>query len=102
ARLLDAALLTSNALDAARDSGVSAVFEMFQLATDLGASRRVPINSELPGEVMFSSAGLPDRAVAVPELLQPISENPRVKQIAGKIRTPTDQGQPVPKMKAFN
>ncbi len=102
ARLLDSALLTSNALDAARDSVESAIFEMFQLATDLEASPRVPINSELPGEVMFSSAGLPARAVAVPELLQPISENPRVKQIAGKIRTPTDQGQPVPKMKAFN
>jgi 2-oxoisovalerate dehydrogenase E1 component len=38
-----------------------------------------------------------------PELLQPLADNPRVQQIRGKIRTPaTRDGQPVPKMKAFN
>src|SRR5882724_4711354 len=105
-RVLDAGILSANALDAARDAVESAIFEMFRLAIDLDASPRVGADSELPGEVMFSSGvGLPARAgvgSATPELLQPVAENPRVKQIAGKVRTPTDQGQPVPKMKAFN
>src|SRR5205814_2051883 len=93
ARVLDAGLLSANALDAARDAVESAIFEMFQLAIDLEASPRVGPDSELPGEVMFSDAG---RAAytSKPELLQPVAENPRVKQIAGKIRRPTDQGQP--------
>src|SRR5204863_1832485 len=105
ARVLDAGLLSANALDAARDAVESAIFEMFQLAIDLEASPRVGPDSELPGEVMFSNAGLlacSSGSSAKPELLQSPSDNPRVKQIAGKIRTPTDQGQPVPKMKAFN
>src|SRR5207249_7685688 len=30
------------------------------------------------------------------------SSNPRLQQIRGKIRTPTHEGKPVPKMKAYN
>src|SRR3954447_1888567 len=55
-RLLDAGILTANALDAARDAVESAIFEMFRLAIDLEASPRVGPDSELPGEVMFSAA----------------------------------------------
>src|SRR5205807_8144887 len=37
-----------------------------------------------------------------PEFLQPLDQNPRVQQIRGKIRTPTHEAKPVPKMKAYN
>ena len=37
-----------------------------------------------------------------PEFLRPLAENSRVQQIRAKIRTPTHEGKPVPKMKAYN
>ncbi len=40
--------------------------------------------------------------IAPPEFLQDLTENARVQQIRGKIRTPTFEGKTVPKMKAYN
>ena len=51
---------------------------------------------------MFSNRRVDRFDVREPEFLQPLADNPRVQQIRGKIRTPTDHGQPVPKMKAYN
>jgi 2-oxoisovalerate dehydrogenase E1 component len=102
AKLLDAGVLTASEMDAAREAVESAIFEMFQLSVDLTESPRVPADSELPGEVMFSSGKGRRVSTAKPELLQQVADNARVQQIAGKIRTPTQDGQPVPKMKAYN
>ena len=74
----------------------AAIFDMFQLAVDLEASPRVGADSELVGEVMFSNRRVEKFDDRAPEFLQDLAENPRVQQIRGKIRTPTDGGKPVP------
>jgi 2-oxoisovalerate dehydrogenase E1 component len=75
---------------------------MFRMATDLGISPRVAADSELVGEVMFSNRKVEKFDDRKPEFLQDLAQNPRVQQIRGKIRTPTFEGKPVPKMKAYN
>ena len=73
---------------------------MFQRAIDLEVSPRVNAGSELVGSVMFTNQRVEKFDSREPELLDDLARNPRVQQIRGKIRTPTDAGKPVPKMKA--
>src|SRR3954453_1810426 len=101
-KLLDAGAVTEDALDSARVWIEAALFDMLQLAVDLEASPRVSVGSELVGEVMFTNRRVEKFDDRAPEFLQSLEENPRVQQIRGKIRTPTDGGKPVPKMKAYN
>ena len=101
-KLLDHNVVTEDALDSARVCVEAAIFDMFQLAADLEASPRVTAGSELVGSVMFSNQRVEKFDNRAPEFLQDLAENARVQQIRGKIRTPTDQGKPVPKMKAYN
>jgi 2-oxoisovalerate dehydrogenase E1 component len=75
---------------------------MFKLAVDLEVSPRIPLTSDLIDRVMFSGERVEKFDDRAPEVLQPLEENPRVKQIRTKIRTPTFEGKPVPKMKAYN
>ena len=51
---------------------------------------------------MFSNRRVEKFDTREPEFVQPVAGNPRVQQIQGKIRTPTHEGKPVPKMKAYN
>jgi 2-oxoisovalerate dehydrogenase E1 component len=101
-RLVDSGVFTEDALDQDRKATESVVFEMFQLAADLEASPRVAMDSELIGTVMFSNRQVEKFDHRPPELLGDLASNPRVQQIRAKIRTPLDNGKPVPKMKAFN
>jgi 2-oxoisovalerate dehydrogenase E1 component len=101
-RLLENRIITEDALEIAKASVEATIFEMFQLAVDLEASPRVAGDSELVGSVMFSNQRVEKFDDRAPEFLQDLTQNPRVQQIKGKIRTPTDQGSPVPKMKAYN
>src|SRR4051812_4752768 len=101
-RLLDAGIVSSTALEDAKAEVEAVAFEMFQLAIDPVASPRVGMDSELPAQVMFSGPRVIPKSDHAPELLQSVADNPRVQQIAAKIRTPTHEGQPVPKMKAYN
>ncbi len=101
-RLTDSGHFTESALEETRRVTADAVFEMFKLAVDLEASPRIGFDSDLIDKVMFSNQKVEKFDDRAPELLQPLSENPRVKQIQGKIRTPLFEGKPVPKMKAFN
>ena len=101
-KLVDNGVASEAMLDAARASVEAAVFEMFQLAIDPHDSPRVGPDSELVGEVMFSNRRVEKFDDAPAELLHDVAENPRVQQIRGKIRTPTFEGKPVPKMKAYN
>ena len=94
--------ITADALDAARASIEATIFDMFQLAIDLKASPRVPVDSDLVGSVMFSNRRVEKFDSRPPEFLHDLADNPRVQQIRGKIRTPTHEGKPVPKMKAYN
>ncbi len=93
---------SEDSLDAARASVEATVFEMFRLAIDLEVSPRVGSSSELVGEVMFSNQRVEKFDDRAPELTQDLAENARVQQIRGKIRTPTQEGKAVPKMKAYN
>jgi len=101
-RLIDAHVLTERELDSARESIEATVFEMFRLAADLDRSPRIAIDSDLVERVMFSNQRVEKLDDRQPEFLQKIADNPRVQQIKGKIRTATQDGKPVPKMKAYN
>jgi 2-oxoisovalerate dehydrogenase E1 component len=101
-RLVEGHILTESELDSARASIETVVFDMFRLATDLERSPRVAIDSDLVDRVMFSNQRVEKFDDRPPEFLQDIASNPRVQQIRGKIRTPTQDGKPVPKMKAYN
>ena len=61
---------------------------------------------ELVGDVMFSNRHVEkfdDRQPEfLPEYERAPADNVRAQQIRGKIRTPTADGKPVPKMKAYN
>lgn len=101
-KLIDARIFHESELDDARAKTETLVFDMFKLATDLERSPRVAMNSDLIDQVMFSRKRVEKFGDAKPEFLQDLDSNPRVIQIKGKIRTPTFEGKPVPKMKAFN
>jgi 2-oxoisovalerate dehydrogenase E1 component len=101
-KLLAGKAVTEEALESARAQIQAAVFDMFQLAADLEASPRVPANSELVGEVMFSNQRVERFDGRAPEFRQDLAANPRVQQIRGKIRTPQFEGKPTPKIKAYN
>lgn len=101
-RLVDAHILTDRELDSARESIEGMVFDMFRLAVDLERSPRITVDSDLVERVMFSNQRVEKFDERQPELLQAIAENPRVKQIGGKIRTAMQDGKPVPKMKTYN
>jgi 2-oxoisovalerate dehydrogenase E1 component len=102
-RILQAGIVNADALDQAKREVEEMVFTVFQLATDLDASPRLSLDSQAIGAVMYSNGSVetfdPERA---PELLQHPSSNPRVRQIQPKIRTALQNGEPVPKLKAFN
>jgi len=89
-------------LDEARAGIETIVFEMFKLAIDPQAAPRIAVGSDLVERVMFSNGRVEACDTRQPELLQDWSENPRVQQIRGKIRTPEHDGAPVPKLKAFS
>jgi 2-oxoisovalerate dehydrogenase E1 component len=101
-RLIDAHILTERELDSSRESIETTVFDMFRLAVDPERSPRITIESDLVEKVMFSNQRVEKFDDRKPEFLEEASENLRVKQIAGKIRTATQDGKPVPKMKLYN
>ncbi|MPZ19122.1 MAG: dehydrogenase [Luteitalea sp.] len=101
-KLIAHQVVARETLDAARASIESAIGDTFRLAVDLDTSPRVTVGSELVGSVMFSNERVDKLDDREPELLQDPAANPRVQQIRGKLRTPTDEGKPVPKMKAYN
>ncbi len=101
-RLVEAGAVSADALDRAQLEIQETVFAMFRLAADLEASPRLAFDSELVGEVMYSNRHVERFDDRPSELLQDLADNPRVKQIQGKVRTAFQDGKPVPKMKVFN
>jgi 2-oxoisovalerate dehydrogenase E1 component len=102
AKLAASRLFTESKLDAERQSIESTVFEMFKMASDLGVSPRVAMDSEVVASLMFSNQHVDKFADREAELLPNIEKSPRVQQIRGKVRTAVVDGKPVPKMKMFN
>jgi len=101
-KLREAGLFSAEALAEARAAAEGVVFEMFRLAVDPVVSPRIGPGSELIGSVMFSDQRVERFDDRAPELLQDPSENPRVQQIRGKLRTGLIDGRPAPRMKVYN
>ena len=101
-KLLDNRIASEDELNTAKTSIENAILDAFRLAVDLEVSPRIGMDSELVGSVMFSNQRVERFDDRQPEFLQDLADNPRVQQIKGKIRTPTHEGKPVPKMKAYN
>ncbi len=102
AHVLEGGAVSEAALEEARSTVEQLVFETFCLAVDEGASPRINLSSEMIGSVMFSNGRVERFAEREPELLGELADNPRVKQIAGKIRRAELDGEPVPKLKLYN
>ncbi|MGD0943803.1 MAG: thiamine pyrophosphate-dependent enzyme [Acidimicrobiales bacterium] len=102
AHVLDTGAVKESTLDEARTAIEDLVFDMFRLAVDEQDSPRIDISSEMVGSVMFSAGRVERFDEREPELLGDVAENPRVKQIAGKVRTAVVDGEPVPKLKLYN
>jgi len=104
-KLIEAGVAKQADLDAAWDYVKATMFDCYKLAIDPELSPRMNINasSELLAEMMYSNQSIDSLGDATPDVLMPLEENPRVKQIAGKERFSTDKdGKPVSKMKTFN
>lgn len=102
--LLAAGIAGKEELEAIKEQIGDLMLEIFKLAIDDEISPRMNLgcNPELLGEMTFSNGSVDSFSDAVPDVSQPIEENPRVKQIAGKVRSSTDSsGKPVSKMKQY-
>ena len=103
-QLVDAKVATQADLDKIQNAIKESMVDVFKLAIDEEISPRMDLNKtpELLGDMMFSNQKIEAFSDATPEVNHPLSENPRVKQIAGKVRFVKDKdGNPVSKMKQY-
>ena len=104
-KLKAAGLADDKALEAIQKEVKDVIFDCYKLAIDPVLSPRMDLvkDNELLGDMMFSNKSVDSLSDAKPDVLMPLEENPRVKQIAGKERFFIDKdGKPVSKMKTFN
>ncbi len=104
-RLIEAGVATQKDLDAIQAKMKETIFEMYKFAIDPEVSPRMDLvkDNELLGDMMYSNGSVDSFGDAKPEVLMPMEENPRVKQIAGKSRFYLDaEGKPVSSMKMYN
>ncbi|MCD8072944.1 MAG: dehydrogenase [Alistipes sp.] len=102
--LIGAGVATREQLDAIGEETGKLMLDIFRLAIDDDISPRMNLerNPELLGGMTFSNGSVDSFSDAVPEVNHPMEENPRLRQIAGKVRRTTDeQGKPVSKMKQY-
>ena len=102
--LVAANVATQDELEAIRLHIKNMMFDTFLLAIDDQLSPRMDLhkNPELLGTMMFSNRSVESMSDALPEVNHPLAENPRVKQIAQKVRFAFDKdGKPVSKMKQY-
>ncbi|MCQ2423859.1 MAG: thiamine pyrophosphate-dependent enzyme, partial [Clostridia bacterium] len=105
-KMIEGGIATEAEFDAMDDSIIRRMTKIIKLAIDDSISPRMDLskNPEMISSIMFSNGHVPSMdTTREPEVLMPKEENSRVKQIAGKSRTATDEkGQPVPKIKLYN
>lgn len=79
------------------------IFNAVKLAVDDKVSPRMDLNSDpnAISELMFSNQKIEKMDDRECEVLMPKEQNPRVKQIARKVRTATEDGKPVSKNRVF-
>ena len=99
--LINAEVAQQTDLDSIWSDVKELVNEMFLKAIDIKTSPLMD-SAEIIGDMMFSNGSVDKFSDAVPEVLMPLEENPRVKRIAGKERFAFDEeGKPFSKMKQF-
>ena len=105
-KLVKGKIATENEFATLHEQITTRMTEIMKLAINDEISPRMDLQKEPDGisSIMFSNLKVPsmepDRE---PDVLMPKEECPRVKEIAGKIRTATDKdGKPVSKMKMYN
>lgn len=103
--LIDAKVCKQSDIDAMRDRAESLVFKAFQKAADLQISPRAELKTtgNLLESAMFSNQSIPNMNPArKSEVLIPLSENPRVKQLAIRSRSAfDDKGNALPKSRCI-
>ncbi len=105
-KLIKGKIATENEFATMHEEITKRMTEIMKLAINDEISPRMDLqkNPDAISSIMFSNQNVPsmepDRE---PDVLMPKEECPRVKEIAGKIRTATDKdGKPVSKMKMYN
>lgn len=92
--------------DAIDEGIIKLMTEVITVAINDDISPRMDMNKnpDAISSIMFSNLDIPSLdTTREPEMLLPKEECPRVKEIAGKIRTATDEnGKPVSKVKMYN
>ena len=104
-KLMEAGIAEDADLEKIQKNVRDVIFECYKLAVDPVLSPRMDLvkDNELLGEMMFSNGSVDSFSEATPDVLMPLEDNPRVKQIAGKERFYLDKdGKTVSKMKTFN
>lgn len=103
-QLIEAGVATQKDLDAVWADVQSVMLDVYKLAIDEELSPRMDLQKdpELLGTMTFSNQSIDSMSDAKPDVNHPLSENPRVQQIAKKERFVTDKdGKPVSKMKQY-
>ena len=100
-QIIEAEVATQSDIDTIWADVKSLINEMFLLAIDEKVSPYMK-NPEVISDMMFSNGSVDSFSDAVPEVLQPLNENSRVKKIASKERFAFDKdGKPFSKMKQY-
>jgi len=100
-QMINAEVASQNDLDAIQKDIKDLIYELFLKVIDDEISPRMK-NPQIIGEMMFSNGSADSFSTAKPDVLQPLSENSRVKKIATKERFAFDsEGKPFSKMKQF-
>jgi len=100
-QMIDAKVCTQSDIDAIWADIKALVYDMFLKSIDDKVSPRMK-NAQIIGDMMFSNGSVDAFSTAIPDVLQPMEENSRVKKIATKERFAFDaEGKPFSKMKQF-
>lgn len=105
ADLIKADVATQKELDAVAKEAADRTRAMFELASDLTLSPYVDFDKDpkFLENLMFSNEKIEKMDNREPDVLMPKEENPRVQQIATRIRYAfDDKGKSVPKTKVYN
>lgn len=100
--LVSNGVLQATDVEKIKESAVEKIKQILTLAISMETSPRIPVDSELIGDFMFSNQKIEKFDGRAPEVLLPKEENPRVKSLATKERYAFDgSGKPFPKSKLF-
>ncbi len=104
-KLILGGIASESELDAIHDTIVRRMTKICKMAIDESLSPRMDLdkNPDAIESIMFSNEKKPSVDTRPAAMLMPTDEVPRVKDIAGKVRTAFDaDGKPVSKMKRYN